>query len=313
VILVVGSTGALGGEICRMLRERGDSVRAFVRTTSNATRVKALRDLGCEIAIGDLQDRASIDRACNGVEAVVSTATTVVSRQSHDSLQKSDLEGHFALIDYAEKYDVKRFVLISISGNVDAASGLQKAKREVEEKLRESGVSYTILRPSFFMEVWLSPMLGFDAANGAVRVYGAGVEPISFISMFDVASFAVQSIDNERVANRTIELGGPEAITPDQVVKVFEKELSRTITVTHVPAEALSQQYESAADDYQKSFAGFMLTMNEGDEIDSTDALRRIPMKLKSVRDYARSLALSTGAISRANREAVPSRKKTRR
>lgn len=291
MILVVGSTGMLGSEICRRLRERGDAVRAFVRTTSDAAKVKALQALGCEIVLGDLQDPASLDRACQGVDAVVTTASTVISRQGHDSLQKSDLDGQLALIDCAEKHDVKRFVLISVSGNLEVESALQRAKRGVEDKLRESGVSYTILRPSFFMEVWLSPMLGFDASNGAVRIYGSGDEPVSFISMFDVAAFAVQSIDSDSVANRTIELGGPEAIAPNDVVKVFEKELGRRIDVTRVPAESLSQQYESASDEYQKTFAGFMLSLHQGDDIDMADALRRLPMKLRSVRDYARSMA----------------------
>ena len=60
MVVVAGSTGVLGFEICRRLRERGHPVRALVRVTSNPDKVTALRTLGCEIAVGDLRDRGSV-------------------------------------------------------------------------------------------------------------------------------------------------------------------------------------------------------------------------------------------------------------
>src|SRR4051812_1454516 len=170
--LVVGATGFLGTEICRRLRERGEDVRTLVRKTSEALKVERLKTFGCEIVTGDLQDKALLDRACKGIETVISTASTTVSRQKHDSLDKTDLQGQLNLIDAAERNDVKRFVLISFSANLEGDTRLHNAKRKVEEKLRESGVSYTILRPSCFMEIWLSPMLGFDARNRKAQIYG---------------------------------------------------------------------------------------------------------------------------------------------
>ena len=63
MIVVAGSTGVLGSEICRRLRQRGQPVRALVRATSSPDKVSGLRALGCETAIGDLKDRASLDAA----------------------------------------------------------------------------------------------------------------------------------------------------------------------------------------------------------------------------------------------------------
>jgi len=134
--LVVGATGFLGTEICRRLRERGEDVRALVRKTSEALKVERLKTFGCEIVVGDLQDKASLDRACKGIETVISTASTTVSRQKHDSLDKTDLQGQLNLIDAAERNDVKRFVLVSFSGNLEGETKLHNAKRKVEEKLR---------------------------------------------------------------------------------------------------------------------------------------------------------------------------------
>ena len=88
-------------------------------------------------------------------------------------------------------------------------------------------MTYTILQPTFFMEVWLSPALGFDAAQGTAQVYGSGQHKISWISFQDVAEFAIASLDNPAARNAVIELGGPEALSPLEVVKVFEKQSGR--------------------------------------------------------------------------------------
>ncbi|HEX9161182.1 MAG TPA: SDR family oxidoreductase [Thermoanaerobaculia bacterium] len=286
--LVVGATGLLGSEICRRLRHRGEDVRALVRKTSDAAKVDALKDIGCHVVTGDLQDPASLDRACHGVEVIISTATTTVSRQPHDSLEKTDQQGQLNLIDAAERNDVKRFVLVSFSGNLEVETNLHRAKRTVEAKLRESGVAYAILRPSFFMEVWLSPMLGFDPGNRKVQIFGAGDRPVSFISLSDVAEFAVRVAEGDAGANQTIELGGPEALTPNEVVSIFEQEAGARFDVTHVPEEKLQDQLANATDEYQKSFAGLMLGVCEGDDVDMQGTLRRIPVTLTSVLEYAR-------------------------
>src|SRR5688500_11779801 len=162
MILGVGATGFLGGEICRRLRLRGDRVRALVRPTSDAARVQMLRDRGAELVEGDLKDRASLDAACHGARYVITTASVTRSAQPGDSLRLTDQVGQMALVDAAKAARVEQFIYISYSGNIEVGHALHDAKRGVERHLRESGLTYTILRPSVFMEVWLNPMLGFD-------------------------------------------------------------------------------------------------------------------------------------------------------
>jgi len=77
-----------------------------------------------------------------------------------------------------------------------------------------SGIAYTILRPTFFTEIWLSPAVGFDATNATATIYGAGQNPISWISLGDVAEFAVCCRDNPEARNAILELGGPQALSP---------------------------------------------------------------------------------------------------
>lgn len=289
--LVVGATGILGTEICRRLRAKGEDVRALVRKTSDPAKVTHLESLGCQIVMGDLQDKASLNRACAGIETVISTAASTISRQPHDSLEKTDLQGQLNLIDAAERNDVKRLVLVSVSEGLEGDSKVLEGKRKVEEKLRESGVAYTILRPSCFMEIWLSPMLGFDAANRKAQIYGSGDRPVSFVSLFDVAEFAVLAAGSDAASNQTIELGGPDAVTQREVVKIFEREMGGRFEVTSVPEEVLQQQYAGAVDEYQKAFAALMLAMAAGDPIDMGSTLKRYPVKLTSVRDFARKSA----------------------
>lgn len=287
MVLVIGATGLLGGEICRRLVAAGKPVRALTRPTSDATRVAELRTLGVKLVNGDLKDPASLDAACKGVDTIISTASITFSRQPGDTLASVDQQGQIALIGAARAADVVRFVYVSVSGHNDVACPLMTAKRAVEQQLMHSGMDYTILRPSYFMEVWLSPALGFDAANGTARVYGSGEKPISFISYKDVAQFAVASVDNPAARNAIIELGGPEALTPMEVVGVFEKKKGRRFQTEHVPEDVLEGQRAAASDPLQQSFASLMLAYAHGDAIDMKPALARMPLTLTSVREFA--------------------------
>jgi uncharacterized protein YbjT (DUF2867 family) len=223
--------------------------------------------------------------ACRGVDAVISTASSTLSRQEGDSIETVDRQGQLNLIEAAEAAGVKHFVLISFpDAGIDFP--LQSAKRAAEERLRRSRMTYTILQPTFFMEVWLSPALGFDAANGTAQIYGDGHNKISWISFQDVARFAA-ALDNARATNVTVKLGGPEALSPLDVVHAVEKSMGKSMTVQHVPEEALRAQYSGATDSLQRSFAGLMLYFASGDVIDMTEALRLFPLdRFKSVRDH---------------------------
>jgi len=284
--LVVGATGLLGGEICRLLAAEGKPVRALVRSTSDQTKVAQLESLNIEVMRGDLKDRSSLDAACEGTSAVISTASSTLSRQAGDSIHTVDLEGQLNLINAAQATNVSQFVLISFP-QAEVEFPLQAAKRKVEEHLKASGLTYTILQPTFFMEIWLSPALGFDVANGQVQIYGSGENRMSWISYKDVAKFAVMSLDNAEARNAEIKLGGPEALSPLEVVRLFEELKGQKFEVQYVPEQALKEQKESATDPLQESFAGLMLYYSRGDVIEMQKTLHKFPVQLTSVRDYA--------------------------
>lgn len=286
--LVVGATGFLGSDICRLLVQQGQPVRALVRTTSDPAKKEALQSLGIELVTGDLQDPTSLVAACQGVTAVISTASVTISRQPNDSIQAVDLDGQLNLIQAAKAAKVAQFIYVSYSGNIDVDCPLKTAKRTVEQAVQGSGLTYTILRPSSFMEVWLSPVVGFDAANENVTVFGTGEAKISWVSLHDVAQFAVASLTNAAAQNAVLELGGPDALSPLEVIKIFEAASGKPFAVQHVPAEALQAQLTTATDPIQQSFAALMLAVTQGDEIDMRTTLAQFPLRLTSVEEFAR-------------------------
>jgi uncharacterized protein YbjT (DUF2867 family) len=287
--LVVGATGpvGLGGEMCRLLREAGKPVRALVRPTANAERITYLRNIGVEFVEGDLKDRASLDAACQGIHTVISSATTTVSRQSGDTIEAVDLAGQLQLVDAARAASAERYLYVSFSGAIEGDFPLRNAKRGVEQHLRHSGLSYTILRPTYFMEVWLSPIVGFDFSNTRATIYGAGRNPISWIARDDVARFAVLCLDHPAARNASFELGGPEALSPLEVVRIFEEVGGRPFVIQHVPERDLEAQ-QAAQDSLQQSFAALMHCYAAGDSIDMRATLETFPMQLTPVWDYAR-------------------------
>jgi uncharacterized protein YbjT (DUF2867 family) len=289
--LIVGATGMLGGEICRVLAERGSPVRGLVRESSNPERVALLEGLGVQIVRGDLKDRASLAAACDGASAVISTASSTISRQQGDSIESVDLQGQLNLIEAAEDAGVQQFVLISFPGS-DIDNPLQTAKRAAEARLRRGRMTYTILQPTCFMEVWLSPALGFDPANAMVRICGSGNNKLSWISFLDVAQFAVAVLDIPHAKNAVIKLGGPDALSSLEVVRLAEQVVGKAVAVQHVPEEVLRAQLATATDSLEKSFAGLMLYCAGGDVIEMTDTLKAYPVpKLKSVREHLQATA----------------------
>src|SRR5579872_5905380 len=153
MILVVGATGLLGSEICARLRRQGAAVRGLVRRTANPDRVGGLQQAGVELAWGDVKDPPSLQAACRGSDAVISTASSTLSRQAGDSIETVDRRGQLALIAAAREAGVGHFTLVSIPRRRARSSPLTRAKEEAEHALIESGVPYTILAANFFMEI----------------------------------------------------------------------------------------------------------------------------------------------------------------
>jgi uncharacterized protein YbjT (DUF2867 family) len=286
MILVVGSTGFLGSEICRRLTAAGQPVRGLVRASSAPEKVQRLKSMGVQTVLGDLRNPPTLAAACQGVDTVITTATTTISMQPGDSIPVTDQQGQLDLVAAAKKAGVRRFVMVSIPLNTEACP-LTTAKRTVEKAVQASGMEYTILCAGIFMEVWLGPMLGFDYPNAKATIYGDGHTQSSFISLGDVAQYAVDSLTNPKARNGVFEISHPKTFSLLEVVRDFEKAGGKSFELQFVPETALAAQRDAATDPLQLSFAALMHNLALGIRVDTTKAERAFSIPLVSVEDYA--------------------------
>lgn len=231
MILVAGATGSLGSRIAHELLERGDTVRVLARATSN---YQPLEQKGAQISIGDLKDPASLDRACAGVDVIISTAST--TKRNDDTIENVDLNGNRNLIEAAEHAGVQHFVFIS-TNNATLGSPVPAfhAKAATEERLRASRMTHTVLRPDGFMDIWFGMLI--EAAlfsDQPVTLVGEARRSHSFIAEQDVAAFALAAVRNPTARNATFDVGGPQAVTFRDVVAAYAMAFGRKIPVRFV-------------------------------------------------------------------------------
>jgi NADH dehydrogenase len=233
MILVVGATGVLGREVTKRLLADGCAVRATTRHPDSAD---DLRKLGAEVVYADLTDRASLARACDGAGAVLAAAHSLMGTGKYASKAVDD-EGHRALIDAAKAAGVERFVYTSARGATsDHPVDFMRTKVAIEGYLRESGVDYTILRPSAFMEWHVHRLLGRSILqSGTATVFGTGNASTNFIAAEDLARYACIALTAPGTRRRTYDVGGPDNVSRRDVVAMYERLASRRAKVRYVP------------------------------------------------------------------------------
>jgi uncharacterized protein YbjT (DUF2867 family) len=250
MILVVGGTGILGGAIAHQLLGQGQQVRILLRHNSPAegmaqqgmaTSPQSLIEAGAQPVYGDLKEPASLAKACEGIETVITTANSAM-RGGEDTVETVDRQGNLNLIKAAKAAGVKQFIFISFLGaSPDNPVPLFQAKAEAEKALAESGMTYTILAPNFFMESWIGMVVGIPLqARQPVTLVGEGKRLHSLISVRDVAAFAVAAVSHPAAMNQRLPLGGPEPLTWRGIVDSFGEVLGQQLPVQFVaPGQAI--------------------------------------------------------------------------
>lgn len=260
MILVVGATGQLGTAVIRRLLAKQQPVRAFVRRTS---RYQHLEEAGVELAFGDLRDPESIEAACRGVKVVIATANTTIPQGKYH-FAAIENQGYQHLISACQRHGVQQFIFMSVPVTPQDEQVLTfRFKRETESRVQRSGLPYTFLRASLFMDDWFAflgstlPLRGAEAAtirrdfwfsklfmkgvgnliekNGVALIPGTKTVRHAFIALDDVADFIVASIGHPKAKNRTFFLGGPEILTWGEVVACYARVLERPVRPVYLP------------------------------------------------------------------------------
>ena len=232
MILIVGASGRLGSVIVRHVLAQGKSLRVMTR---NPLSLAHLKQQGVEIVSGDLRDRASLASACQGIEQVLAAAHALDGKGDNNPRTVDDM-GNRHLIDAAKAAGVKHFIFVSVQGaSPDSPLEFFRIKYRTEEYLRASGLSFTILRPGAYMELWVQLIGQPIREQGKTTIFGRGNNAINFVSVQDVARFVSIALDDPRARNAVIEVGGPENLTMNQLAEIFERASGRQAKKRHIP------------------------------------------------------------------------------
>jgi uncharacterized protein YbjT (DUF2867 family) len=242
VILVTGATGFIGPRIVQALRDRDRPVRALVRKPDSNV-ASTLAVWGAELVQGDMTDAESLQQAVEGCETVVHL---VAIRQGRASEFKRVMEeGTRSLVSAAVEAGVRRFVLMSALGTKEESKDLvpyYHAKWEQEQTLRGSGIEHVIFRPSFVFasDGGILPTFRRLARLAPVTpIIGSGEQRLQPIWIDDVAAYFVEGVERADAANRIFELGGPEAVTWNELWERLKRALGVRRPSVHVPFGAM--------------------------------------------------------------------------
>ncbi|MEH1843014.1 MAG: SDR family oxidoreductase [Nostoc sp.] len=231
MFLVTGATGGIGRRVVRLLRQREQSVRAFVRLTS---RYSELEHRGAEIFIGDLLEEKDIQKASRGVKYIIS------AHGSDSDALSLDYRANIELIDQAKANGVEHFVFISVLG---AERGYEdapvfKAKRAVERYLSASGLNYTILRPSGLASNLL-PLVEQFRETGLYLLIGDRKNRTSIVSTDDLARIVVDSVTVEGARNQILPVGGPDILLREDIPRIFGRIFNKQPVIINSPLFAI--------------------------------------------------------------------------
>lgn len=230
----------LGERVAHRLAGSGREFRVLVREASDTS---ALRGLGAELVVGDLRDPNSLAPAVRGVHTIISTANSmarVLGGEKSLTIADVDVTGHADLIAAAETADVRRFVFLSFQGSLlESGTPFSNAKRATENRLATSPIREVIVRPDMFQEVWLTPLVSFDWPERNFTIFGKGDSEHRYVAVDDVAAGVVGwALADD--PPRMVEFGGPEGLTRNEAVDVFEQAIGAPVKRRHVPRPALA-------------------------------------------------------------------------
>jgi uncharacterized protein YbjT (DUF2867 family) len=226
MILITGASGSVGKTVLGEAIRQKSKVRAMYRSREEAMKAPS----GCEAVLADFSDKQSLRKALDGVSSVFVVCSPIP--------QLVELESN--VLDACKEAGVKHVVLNSAMGAGDCGKSFPSWHRKVEDKLKATGMSYTILRPNGFLQ----NIVAFNAPS--IRTQGAfyvamGDAQVSYIDVGDIAAAAVKALQGGAHAGKTYELNGPEAISNAELAKRISKVAGRTVNYVDIP-EAVQRE-----------------------------------------------------------------------
>ncbi|MGH3497636.1 MAG: SDR family oxidoreductase [Nocardioidaceae bacterium] len=213
MILVAGGTGRLGREVVTRLTASGLDVRVLTRHAARA------EGLDVAVSIGDVRDLSNLAAATRGCSVVVSAVHGFVGGRGAGP-EEVDRLGNRNLLRVARDAGVEHFVLLSVlDARPDHPMSLHRAKYAAEQQLGTSELSWTVLRPSSYVETWIDIVGSKLAAGGPALVFGRADNPINFVSIQDVATLTERAITDSALRGQAIDVPGLDNLTMEQLAQ----------------------------------------------------------------------------------------------
>jgi uncharacterized protein YbjT (DUF2867 family) len=234
-VVVIGGTGMLGGQVVAALLFRGKRVRALVRPKTDAA---PLVRAGVEIARGDMMDPASLLRAMDDADAVVSTAAGY-TRHSKGDTAEIDQTGNRNLADAASQAGIRRFVFTSIV-TCDQTPQVPHFwhKKLAEDRLEELGVPFVSLRPGAFLDQ--VARMGDPFAKRRLMWFGSPTTPLTYLLTSDLAGYLADAVDAPGVDGQRIDIGWDRPVSMQEIAQISGRLLGQQIRVRTIPAGLIS-------------------------------------------------------------------------
>ena len=289
LILVTGGTGTLGTLTTRLLIDTGHRVRVMTRTQMKAD---DLKKRGASIVKGDLRDPESLEFALRGVTTVISSTHSILGK-GDESSERIDDEGQRSLIDAAKQAGIAHFIYVSVyAAALDHPIDFWQTKARIERYLRDSGVPFTIIRPTAFMEMHAYELIGkFVETGKRVMMFGSGTNPRNFVSARDVAKIVVAATDDQRMRGEVVEIGGPENLSSNQVAEIFGSVSGKKAKVTHLPltvARGVAAAAQKIHPGVSRVIKAAIVSESTDQTFDPSSLTAKYPLKLTALEDWAR-------------------------
>lgn len=235
MIFIAGATGFIGRHLIEALRERGIKARCLVRTPEKA----ALCKDGLEAVLGDITDKETLRGKLEGAETVLHLVG-IIEEKGTDTFRKVHVRGTENLVNEAKKAGVRHFFYQSALGaGKNSWSEYQNTKAEAEEIVRNSGIPYTIFRPSLVVgagDGFTAKIISLiKAPSPVIPVPGKGRAKFQLLYVGDWVKCFLSIIDNPAAIGRTYEFGGPEHLTYNEIVSAVAKAMGAHKPLLHMP------------------------------------------------------------------------------
>ncbi|MGY9036355.1 MAG: SDR family oxidoreductase [Rhodobacterales bacterium] len=231
MIVIFGATGTIGTHLISSLSDKGIALRAV---TSDASRIAALKAQGCEAMVADFDDPAALTRACKGAQKAF------LVTPAHQEMGRWKANVVHATADAGVQHMVMSTGL-GASPKARLTFGIWHSASQ--ELLKESGMGWTLIQPTYFMQnlLWQSDSI----ANENTYLDDVG-GPVSWVDARDIADVSTEALTGEGHLGKAYGLTGDEALSGDDIAALLTQTLGRDITRRAVgPDEARANMITS--------------------------------------------------------------------